>query len=221
MVIEKTFNKIKEQLQGSRVKIIAVTKYADEEEIYKAYNLGINDFGESYVQNTLDKISKINAKYNLKNKINWHFIGRLQKNKAKFVIGEFCLIHSVDSIELVELINRLSGERKLIQDILIQVNISGEASKAGFKESDLKNVFGKLLKLANIKILGLMTIAPDTSNTEVVRDCFLKLKTLKDELNKTYNSSLTELSMGMSNDYMIAVESGATVIRLGKVLFKD
>lgn len=221
MSIKENLSKIKEQIGNSRVKIIAVTKYANDDDIYEAYKLGINNFGESYIQDAIEKISRINSIPSFKDEIKWHFIGRLQKNKAKHVIGNFCLIHSVDSLELAELINRIAGERKIIQDILLQVNISGELSKAGFQKDDLKSVFGKVKELTNIKILGLMTIAPNSNDDDLKKDCFLKLKDLKDELNKNCFADLKELSMGMSNDYKIAIDCGATIIRIGKAIFKD
>lgn len=221
MSIKENLSKIKEQIGNSRVKIIAVTKYANDDDIYEAYKLGINNFGESYIQDAIEKISRINSIPSFKDEIKWHFIGRLQKNKAKHVIGNFCLIHSVDSLELAELINRISGERKIIQDVLLQVNISGEASKAGFQKDELKSVFGKIKELANIKTLGLMTIAPNSDDDNLKRDCFLKLKDLKDELNRNCFADLKELSMGMSNDYKIAIDCGATIIRIGKAIFKD
>ena len=221
MSIKENLTKIKEQIGNSRVKIIAVTKYANDDDIYEAYKLGINNFGESYIQDAIEKISRINSIPSFKDEIKRHFIGRLQKNKAKHVIGNFCLIHSVDSLELAELINRISGERKIIQDVLLQVNISGETSKAGFQKDDLKSVFGKIKELANIKTLGLMTIAPNSDDDNLKRDCFLKLKDLKDELNKNCFADLEELSMGMSNDYKIAIDCGATIIRIGKAIFKD
>lgn len=221
MSIKENLSKIKEQIGNSRVKIIAVTKYANDDDIYEAYKLGINNFGESYIQDAIEKISRINSIQNFKDEVKWHFIGRLQKNKAKHVVGNFCLIHSVDSLELAELINRIASERKITQDILLQVNISGEVSKTGFQKDDLKNVFGKVKELTNIKILGLMTIAPNSNDDNLKKDCFLRLKNLKDELNKNCFADLKELSMGMSNDYKIAIDCGATTIRIGKAIFKE
>lgn len=221
MSIQENLSKIKEQIGYSRVKIIAVTKYASDDDIDEAYKLGIKNFGESYIQNAIEKISRKSSAKDFKEEVKWHFIGRLQKNKAKFAIGNFSLIHSVDSLELAELINRISGERKIIQDILLQVNISGEVSKTGFKEDEFKSVFEKIKDLPNIKILGLMTIAPNSEDDNLKRDCFLKLKDLKDEVNKKYSVNLKELSMGMSNDYKIAVECGSTMVRIGKAIFKD
>lgn len=218
--VKENLEKIKEQIGNNRVKIIAVTKYADEEQIFEAYKLGIHDFGESYVQDGLEKISKKFQDEQFKKLVNWHFIGRLQKNKVKHVVGNFKLIHSVDSIELAYLINKIALGKKLIQDILLQVNISQEATKSGFSSSELKSLFGEIIILPNIKILGVMTIAPKTNDEGTIRDCFLGLASLKDEINKTHRTSLSELSMGMTNDYKIALKCGATMIRIGKGIFK-
>ncbi len=221
MGIKDNLEKIKEQIGSNKVKIIAVTKYAAQQQVFEAYNLGIRDFGESYIQDALEKISGEYHNKDLNNPIQWHLIGRLQKNKAKHVIGRFSLIHSVDSIELAELINKIAGEREIKQDILLQVNISGEEQKAGFNKIELKNDFEKLFKLTNIKAKGLMTIAPKTEDKKLIRDCFLELSSFKDERNKQYSNeiNLKELSMGMSNDYPIAIECGSTMVRIGRALF--
>ena len=221
MGIKENLTKIKEQIGNIKVKIIAVTKYASEQQISEAYNLGILDFGESYVQDAIKKISKRCSDENLTNLIRWHFIGRLQKNKVKHVVGNFCLIHSVDSIELAELISKTASKKELVQDILLQTNISCEATKAGFKSDELKSSFEKLIKLPHIKILGLMTIAPKTENKKIIRSCFSTLKDLREELNQEYNTNIKELSMGMSDDYPIALEEGSTILRIGRAIFKN
>ena len=223
MGIKENLNKIKEQIGSNKVKIIAVTKYATQQQIFEAYNLGICNFGESYIQNALEKISQEYHNKDLIDPIKWHLIGRLQKNKVIYVVGKFCLIHSVDSIELAELINKTANKKEIKQDILLQVNISQEEQKTGFSKIELKNNFEKLLNLINIKLQGLMTIAPKTEDKESIKECFLQLCDLKNELNKQYSSeiSLNELSMGMSNDYLTAVECGSTMVRIGRALFKD
>ena len=219
MTIKENLIKIKEQIDNINVKIIAVTKYANQEQIFEAYNLGIRNFGESYLQDAIEKISKKSQYEDPKDLINWHFIGRLQKNKVKQIIGKFCLIHSVDSLELAQLINRVANGNKLVQDILLQVNVSGEETKAGFSQEELKDSFGKLTKLPNIRIKGLMTIAPKTDDENLIRECFSNLSTLKEELNKNFMTNMKELSMGMTSDYKIAVECGTTMLRIGKGLF--
>ncbi len=219
MTIKENLIKIKEQIDNLNVKIIAVTKYANQEQIFEAYNLGIRDFGESYLQDAIEKISRKSQYEDPKDLINWHFIGRLQKNKVKQVVGKFYLIHSVDSLELAELISKVADGNKLIQDILLQVNISREETKTGFTREYLKDSFGKLIKLPNIRIKGLMTIAPKTDDKNLIRECFSSLSNLKEELNRNLMTDIRELSMGMSNDYKTAVECGTTMLRIGRGLF--
>lgn len=221
MTIKENLTKIKEQIDNINVKIIAVTKYSSQEQIFEAYNLGIRNFGESYLQDAIEKISRKSQYENPEDLISWHFIGRLQKNKVKQVVGKFCLIHSVDSLELGVLINKVANGNGLVQDVLLQVNISGEETKAGFNPDDLRDSFGKLIKLPNIRIQGLMTIALKTDDENLIRSYFSGLSRLQKELNKNFMTDIKELSMGMTNDYKIAVECGATMIRIGKGLFKD
>ena len=221
MSIKENLIKIKEQIGNINVKIIAVTKYANEEQIFEAYNLGIRDFGESYLQDAIEKISKKSQYEDPKDLINWHFIGRLQKNKIKQIVGKFCLIHSVDSLGLAELINKYANGNGLVQDVLLQVNISGEETKAGFNQKDLKDLFGRLVKFPNMRIKGLMTIAPKTDDKNLIKECFLNLSKLKEELNKNFMTDIKELSMGMTGDYKTAVKCGATMLRIGKGLFQD
>ena len=221
MTIKENLIELKEQIDNINVKIIAVTKYASQEQIFEAYNLGIRNFGESYLQDAIEKISRKSQYEDPKDLINWHFIGRLQKNKVKQTVGKFCLIHSVDSLELAKLINRVANGNGLVQDVLLQVNVSEEKTKAGFSQEELKNLFGRLVQLPNIKIKGLMTIAPKTDDKNLIRECFSGLSNLKEELNKNFMTNIKELSMGMSSDYKTAVEHGATMIRIGKGLFQD
>ena len=223
--IKENLTKIKEQIGNNNVKIIAVTKYANQEQVLEAYKLGISDFGESYVQDAVGKIEKFSSQHvfesqEFKNPIKWHFIGRLQKNKVKHVVGNFCLIHSIDSVELVNLTNQIAERKGVIQDILLQANISGELSKAGFSVDDLKKSFSKINELSNIRILGLMTIAPNISNELTIQNHFEQLFSLKDELNNKNMTNLKELSMGMTNDYKIAIKCGSTMLRIGRALFK-
>ncbi len=219
--VKEQIDKVKEQIDNIKVKIIAVTKYATQQQISETYELGIRDFGESYVQDATNKISQNYDGESFSNLARWHFIGRLQKNKVKYIVPKVYLIHSVDSLELAEVIDRVAQKNNHIQDVLMQVNISQEESKTGFKPDELKNIFDRLSNLSNIKILGLMTMAPNTSDNAVIKNCFQELNNIRKEINKSYNATLGELSMGMSNDYKIAVECGATMIRLGRILFKE
>lgn len=217
MSIEKNIKKIKEQIGNNNVEIIAVVKYASDEEVLKAYKAGLHNFGESYVQ---DAVKRINNLQLPENKVKWHFIGRLQKNKVKYAVGNFLLIHSVDSIELAEIISKVAEKKEIKQNILLQVNVLRDITKAGFTIGELFNSFEKIASLKNIVVQGLSTIAPLTEDSKIIKDCFNGLYNLKEELNKKFKANLKELSMGMSNDYKVAIECGATMIRLGRAIFK-
>ncbi len=223
MGIKENLEKIKEQIGNHKVKIIAVSKYATHEQTIEAYRLGIRDFGESYVQDAIPKLKNLISQNHeiSENKIRWHFIGRLQNNKIKLVVNCFYLIHSVDSVELLNLINKSASSKGIVQDILLQVNISQEASKAGFSSRGLKQDFEKLMKLSNVNIKGLMTIAPKTDDKKMIRSCFKELYDLQEELNENHMTTLKELSMGMTNDYVEAIECGSTMIRIGKGIFAN
>ena len=221
MSIKENLKKIKEQIGNHNVKIIAVSKYATYEQTTEAYRLGIRDFGESYVQDAIPKLKKLitHNDETSEKKIRWHFIGRLQNNKVKFVVNIFYLIHSVHSIELLNLINKSASSKGIVQNLLLQVNISQEASKAGFSPSRLKQDFEKMMTLSNVNIQGLMTIAPKIDDKNKIRSCFTELYNLQEELNKNHLTNLKELSMGMTNDYVEAIECGSTMIRIGKGIF--
>ena len=148
------------------------------------------------------------------------FIGHLQTNKVKDVVRHCYLIHSVDSLRLAQEINKQAKKIGKIQNVILETNISGEKTKYGFKKEELFYLFPKLLELHNIKIMGLMTIAPYFDKPEKSRPVFKGLKTLRDQLKNKYNVKLPELSMGMSNDYKIAIEEEATIIRLGRIIFE-
>lgn len=217
--IRENLSVIKEQIGSNKVKIIAVTKYANWDQIAEAYKSGISDFAESYVQDALQKFSQLNED-KLNWQIKWHFIGRLQKNKAKFSVGNFSLIQSVDSVELAKQINKVAMQKGVNQEVLLQINTSKEEQKGGFKQEAIKNYMSELLGLKNIDIKGYMTIAPNTNDQSLIRECFLQLLNLKDKINKEFKTNLKELSMGMSNDYKLALECGSTMVRLGRAIFR-
>ncbi|OGI19201.1 MAG: YggS family pyridoxal phosphate enzyme [Candidatus Melainabacteria bacterium RIFCSPHIGHO2_02_FULL_34_12] len=217
MGIKENLSKIKEQIDNIDVKVIAVTKYATQQMISEAYENGVRDFGENYVQDAIKKLAEEDSS----NLVHRHFIGRLQKNKAKHVVGSFYLIHSVDSLELAELINSISAKKAINQDILLQVNISGETTKSGFNPGELKKNIGRLVQMKNVKLKGLMTMAPRTDDKDLLKKCFCGLRDLREELNQEHLLNLKELSMGMSNDYRIAIKCGSTMIRLGRAIFSE
>lgn len=191
------------------VRVIAVSKLQSLEKISKLIETrNQKDFGENYVQEALPKIQ------NFKNlKLTWHFIGHLQKNKVRSVIGIFEYIHSVDSTELIERISEIATSMNLRQKVLLQVNVAGEISKEGFRPQDLEENFSKLKELKGVEIVGLMTMPPLQSDPKANKNYFAELQRLANKLG------LKELSMGTSHDYQEAIECGATMIRLGTALF--
>lgn len=189
--------------------IVAVTKYVGIEEIREAIEAGITVFGENKVQDAFLKYSQI------KQRILLHLVGHLQSNKAKMAVEIFDLIQSVESLKLATQIDIHAKSADKIQDILVQVNTSNEATKSGIKPEETLDFLKQLKNFKNIRVQGLMTIGPLTDNPENARPGFRKLKELYDKINE-----LTILSMGMTDDYQIAIEEGANMLRLGRVLFK-
>jgi pyridoxal phosphate enzyme (YggS family) len=195
------------------VTIVAVTKTVGIEDIRCALIAGLNDFGENRVQEFL-------GKYGLFPDANWHFIGTLQSNKVKDVVGRACLIHSVDSCHLLREIDLRSGQAGVVQPILLQVNVSGEESKHGFPCADVREALIEASQLFNVEVRGLMTMAP-FGRPEDARWVFRELRDLRDSLREMplNGVELDELSMGMSNDFRVAVEEGATIVRVGGAIF--
>jgi len=191
------------------VKIVVVTKEADSRQIREALDAGVTQIGENRVKDaSLKKIEFDSAD------LSWHMIGHLQSNKVKDAVKIFSLIHSVDSLRLAYIIDKEARKFLKIQDILIEVNVSGEDAKFGIKPDELAHLLQETKTLKNINVLGLMTMAPLLDNPENARPYFKKLK----ELALTHR--LKELSMGMTQDYEIAVEEGATMVRVGSAIFR-
>lgn len=187
------------------ITLVVVTKQQPIEKIRELYDAGCRDFGENRVQEALPKMAA------LPDDIRWHFIGTLQSNKINKVVGAFHLIHSVDNPELAEKISETSQRKGIITPILLEVNTSQEASKHGLSAEEWLKHLEEMRKLPAIRIQGLMTMAPYTDDTQCIRSCFKKLG----ELQKKDPERLQDLSMGMSNDYLIAIEEGATLLRIG------
>jgi PLP dependent protein len=199
----------------SCVRIVAATKYADIEQINNLIDLGITDLGENKAVDLLLKSKKV------KDIPVWHFFGHLQSNKIKKVVPIAQYIHSIDNIDTLSKINDFAKSMEKIQKVLIEVNISDEESKFGIRKEELNNFIMKALKYGNIEVCGLMTMAPLTDDYNFIRDVFRTLRNTLEDLNNSFkNLNLSELSMGMSNDYMIAVEEGATMVRIGSAIFK-
>jgi len=193
------------------IKIIAVTKYVSTERAMEAVEAGIVDLGENRDDGLLAKWEV------LKDKPTWHFIGSLQSRKVKNIIDKVDYIHSLDRISLAEEINKRAEKQ---MNCFIQLNVSGEESKQGLEPSELHDFVRKMKEYSNIRICGLMTMAPFTTDEQILRSCFHKLKELQVEIQnmKLEYAPCTELSMGMSNDYEIAIEEGATMVRIGTAL---
>jgi len=196
------------------VKLVCVTKEADPEKIEEVLALGVRNIGENRVQSALIKYKVIG------NRVMWHLIGHLQTNKVKDAVKIFSLIHSVDSLRLVEAIDKEAKGIGKVQDMLIQVNTSGEESKFGMSRDEVIPFFEKAALYPNINISGLMTMAPEVENPEDTRLCFRKLRELRDELNSILNTKYSILSMGMTNDFEVAIEEGSTMVRIGRAIFK-
>ena len=200
----------------AEVRLIAVSKTVDSESIAEAYDCGQNLFGENRVQDALEKIDLLKGK-----DIHWHLIGHLQKNKVKYIIGQFDLVHSIDSFSLAETVHKKSREQGVVTAVLMQVNISGEESKNGLPPDQLQDTLVRVAQLSGVRVKGLMTIPPMQSDPEASRKYFVQLRKLRDDMVKLAikNIHLDELSMGMSNDYQIAVQEGATMVRVGTAIF--
>ena len=199
--------------QVSDVRLVAVSKTYPPAVIQEAWNAGQHVFGENRVQDALPKIAELPAE------AKWHFIGHLQSNKIRKALPAFTLIHGVDNLELAQQISRIAVEMGLTANILLEINVSGEASKFGFSPTDLRQNLEGLLCLPNIRINGLMTMAPYSEDPETARPVFSKLRILRDELAAKTGQALRELSMGMSGDFEVGIEEGATIVRIGSSIF--
>jgi len=196
------------------IRLIAVSKNFSTDDINSAFENGIEDFGENKAQELISKFDVLG------NKVTWHFIGHLQKNKAKFVVRAAEYIHSVDSLSLANEINKRAGQVNKIQKILLQFKTSEEETKSGIEtEEELIGIVEGSGKLKNVEPIGLMTIAPFTDSEQEIRKSFKYLRKLKDEFNRSGFKNIKELSMGMTSDFEIAIEEGATMLRIGSAIF--
>ena len=222
-LLKKNIEEIKKEIKRysknpNSVTLVAVTKYFGPEAIEKMHQLGVKDVGENKGQAVRDKVSYFKERGITD--IKWHFIGNLQKNKVKYIVEDVSLIHSVNSFSLANEINKRAEKLGRCIEILLEINIAGEESKEGYLYENLIGELENYKSLKNIKIKGLMTMAPYTNDENLIRSVFKKLVDIKNELNKKhFNGELTELSMGTSNDYRIALEEGATLIRVGTKLY--
>ena len=195
------------------IELIAISKTHEAEKVRAALDAGQQVFGESRVQEARAKIPL------LPSSARWHFVGRLQKNKIRHALPLFELFHSVDSIELAREMNRIADEEGLHSRVLLEVNVAGEGSKIGFAPDSLRAEMETLLELPRLSIEGLMTIPPITIEAEASRKYFSALRDLRDQLTTEFHVKLPHLSMGMSGDFSVAIEEGATLVRVGTAIF--
>jgi pyridoxal phosphate enzyme (YggS family) len=200
----------------SEVTLVAVTKYAELEWVRGLVELGVRDLSENRPQQLISRSEQLPAD------VRWHLIGHLQRNKVKPVLPRTVLIHSVDSLRLLERISEVAAELSLRPRVLLEVNVSGEASKDGLSIAELTSQWDDFQAVPHVDLAGLMTMAPLAEDSEAARPVFRSLRQLRDELTARAASTvkLTELSMGMSSDFLVAIEEGATLVRIGSRLFE-
>jgi pyridoxal phosphate enzyme (YggS family) len=197
------------------VELVAITKTHPAEKVREAIEAGQTLFGESRVQEARAKIPELSSN------VRWHFVGHLQKNKIRHALPLFERIHSIDSLALAQDINRIANEEGLHPRVLLEVNMAGEGSKFGFRPDKLREQMEALLALPRLSILGLMTIPPLAEDAEASRKYFVQLRELRDHLQTEFRVDLAQLSMGMTQDFPIAVEEGATLVRVGTAIFGE
>ena len=209
----------------SEVTLVAVSKTKPFSDILEARKAGAKEFGENYVQEMMEKIEEASNISEMVT-VRWHMIGHLQKNKVKYLIGNTALIHSVDSISLAEQIEKEAAKKDVVMRALLEVNVAREESKWGFNTESVKEAARKILDFPHVKVLGLMTSAPYTEDPETNRLFFRELNALAHELyeekliaDQDSDFNLPVLSMGMTGDYEVAVEEGATMVRVGTAIF--
>ncbi len=215
--VKENLLQIQEDIAPYKPNIIAVTKYFDEKAMIEAYNAGLRNFAESRAVEAVEKIENLPAE--VRNNSKFHFIGHLQTNKVKKVVPIFDYIHSVDSLKLAKAI---ADEAKLfgkVQNILLQVNNANEEQKFGFSKKEIFEVFPSIKELSSVSIAGIMNMAPLGASEEELNRLFEDVFNIKKELEQRFDCELRELSMGMSQDYKIAVKHGATMLRIGRKLF--
>ncbi len=223
-LIAENLERVREQIAQAAAKVgravdeielVAISKTHDAAKVREAIETGQTLFGESRVQEARVKIPE------LPSNLRWHFVGHLQKNKIRHALPLFELTHSVDSLALAEDINRIAEEDGLHPRVLLEVNVAGEGSKFGFQPDKLRAEMESLLALPRLSILGLMTIPPIAEEAEASRKYFVQLRDLRARLQTEFHVDLAQLSMGMTQDFAIAVEEGATLVRVGTAIFGE
>ncbi len=207
------------------IRLVAVSKTKPAEVIMEAINAGVTILGENYIQETLQKLKTKELDTGLPSPVSWHFIGHLQTNKAKYAVKIFDLIHTVDSLKLAKELDKQAKKIGKVQQILLQVNIGMEPSKSGAAAEDVKSLIREIISCKNLSVKGLMVIPPFFNDPEKVRPYFSALRDLADQIKNDKllmsapNIAMDELSMGMTADFEIAIEEGATLVRIGTAIF--
>ena len=225
--IESNLKKVKEAIDKSARKtnrtlddivLVVVTKTRTVEEIKEVYQCGHKIIGENRIQEAENKF-----RYLKELNLEWHLVGHLQRNKVKDAINIFSMIHSVDSLRLAEEINKRCEQKNIRMNVLLEINVSGEETKYGFKPNELIPALKIISEMRNVNVMGLMTMAPFAANPEDTRPVFRQLRKLRDEIieQNILNINMKYLSMGMTNDYTIAIEEGANMVRIGTAIFQS
>ena len=214
-MIRDNINRIKSELPD-HVTLVAVSKYQSLEDTKAVLDAGVYDLGESRVQDFLKKYELLG------DRPRWHFIGHLQKNKVKYIIGKTFLIHSVDSLELIDVIERESKKQGMVTDVLLQLNLAREDSKSGILVENLNSILEVLPGYQFVRVKGLMAMGPLTQNNDKIREIFVELKKIYDRIKEESvdgKVQMNYLSMGMTDDYTIAIEEGSNMVRVGRKIF--
>ena len=215
--IKDNLFEIKKNIVPCKTEIIAVTKYFGLDAIKKGYEAGLRNFGESRAIEAIEKINALPQEIQKNSK--FHFIGHLQTNKVERVVEKFDVIHSIDSIKLAKAVSQSACRINKRERILLQVNNAKEEQKFGYDKELLEKEFSEILELSGIEVIGLMNMAPLGAEEKLLKELFSDLRKFRDKLETVHKVRLPELSMGMSDDYKIAVQEGATMIRIGRKLF--
>jgi pyridoxal phosphate enzyme (YggS family) len=221
--LEQVRQRIRQAAESSNrdadsVRLVAVSKTVTADIVREAIEAGVTILGENYVQEARDKFNAL-----VQYPVSWHFIGHLQSNKAKYAVRLFDLIHSVDSLKLARELDKQAAKVDKIQQILVQVNISGEDTKSGISADEAPRLIAEIGRLKNIAVKGLMTMPPYFYQPQKVQPFFAALRNLRDQMREQSlpNVSLDELSMGMTGDFEVAIKEGATLVRLGTAIFGE
>ena len=217
-LVKRNLLDIQNKIVPCKPTIIGVTKYFGLDAVVNGYKAGLRDFGESRAQDAIEKIKSLPEE--IRKNSTFHFIGHLQSNKAEKVVEYFDCIHSIDSLKLAIAVSKAACHLNKREKVFLQVNNAGEEQKSGYTKEQLREDFSQIIKLESIDVVGLMNMAPLGAEREELHNLFGDLRKFRDELQDEFGVELKELSMGMSNDYEIAVQEGSTIIRIGRKLFK-